>query len=74
MLAPLPPGPSNCYGTRALACVGISVAVTMFFLFYDAVAHRNQSYMPIIGSIGFEAAAPEVTDNLLTGVSELCTP
>lgn len=69
MFAPLPPAPSDCYGTRALACLGISISVTMFFLLYDAVAHRDQTYMPVIGSIGFYPAAPEVADNLL-GSSE----
>jgi len=69
MFAPLPAGPSDCHGTRALACLGISIAVTMFFFLYDAVAHRNQPYMPIIGSTDTDRAAPEGTGSLL-GSSE----
>ena len=42
-----------------------SIAVTMFFLLYDALAHRNQPYMPIIGSTGTDRAAPEATDSLV---------
>ena len=31
MLVALPPIPSNCYSTRASACLGILIAVPIFF-------------------------------------------
>ena len=49
MLVALPPVPSDCYGSRASACLGILIAVPIFFFLYDAVAHRNQP-LPIVGS------------------------
>jgi len=60
MLVALPPVPSNCYGTRASACVGILTAVPIFFFLYDAVVHRNQA-LPIIGSTTPRPVAPEVS-------------
>ena len=48
MFAPLPPIPSNCYGTRAAAFLSILIAVPIFFL-YDAVAHPNQP-LTMVGS------------------------
>jgi len=60
MLVALPPVPSNCYGTRASACLGILTAVPIFFFLYDAVVHRNQA-LPIIGSTTHRPVAPEVS-------------
>src|SRR4029077_3882959 len=60
MLVALPPVPSNCYGARASACLGILIAVQIFFFLYDAVAHRNQP-LPIVGSTTPRPVAPEVS-------------
>ena len=60
MLVALPPVPSNCYGPRASACLGIVIAVPIFLFLYDAVAHRNQP-LPIIGSTTPRSVAPEVS-------------
>jgi hypothetical protein len=61
MLARLPPVPSNCYGARATACLGILVAVPVFFFMYDAVAHRGQPHLPIVGSATRSLVAPEIS-------------
>jgi hypothetical protein len=60
MLVALPPVPSNCYGPRASACLGLLIAVPTFFFLYDAVAHRNQP-LPIIGSTTLRPVAPGVS-------------
>jgi hypothetical protein len=60
MLVALPPVPSNCYGPRASACLGILITVQIFFFLYDAVAHRNQP-LPIIGSTTLRPVAREVS-------------
>ena len=60
MLVALPPIPSNCYGTRASACLGILITVPIFLFLYDAVAHRNQP-LPIIGSTTPRPVAREVS-------------
>jgi hypothetical protein len=60
MIVALPPVPSNCYGPRASACLGILTAVPIFFFLYDAVVHRNQA-LPIIGSTTPRPVAPEVS-------------
>ena len=60
MLTPFPPVPSNCYGARASACLGILIVVPIFFFLYDAVAHRNQP-LPIVGSTMPRPDAPEIS-------------
>src|SRR5215212_6150960 len=60
MLVAVPPVPSDCYGTRASACLGILIAVPIFFFLYDAVAHRNQP-LPIVGSTTPRPVPPEVS-------------
>jgi hypothetical protein len=60
MLAPLLPVPSNYYGSRASACLGILIAVPIFFFLYDAAAHRNRP-LPIVGSTTPHPVVPEVS-------------
>jgi hypothetical protein len=50
MLPRSPPVPSDCYAARASACLGILIAVPIFFFMYDAVAHRGQPSVPTVGS------------------------
>ena len=45
----LPEVPSNSCGTRLLACFGIVIATGIFFSVYDAVAHRDTPYAPMLG-------------------------
>jgi len=50
-MLPLPPRvPSNCYGTRLLACTAIAGAVPLFFYSYDAITHREPPYVPTLGA------------------------
>ena len=60
MLTPFPSVPSNCYGARVSACLGILIAVPIFFFLYDAVAHRNQP-LPIVGSTTPRLDAPAIS-------------
>ena len=50
-MLPRPPRvPSDCYGTRSLACLAILGAVPLFFYAYDAIAHREPPFTPVLGA------------------------
>src|SRR4051812_18692218 len=61
MLPPLPRVPQNNYGPRLIACFAILIAVPIFFSVYDAIAHRDQPHVPMLGFARSPTAPAEAT-------------